>query len=438
MDSARPVSQTASRDGTRGPLIYGLVVLLVFFGLFGTWAALAPIDSAAVASGVVTVTTSRRQVQHLEGGIVSRILVSEGSHVRAGDPLVVLSSTESGAALSVLDSRLRVARARRARLVAERDGLEEIDFAGAKGDIQNVEAARTLMAERRFFAARRKNQEVETEIMHQRIAQLESVISGVKAQNAALDKQKNLIAREHVGIARLVAKGLERKSRLLALERSMAEIERKRAGNTAEVARARQQGAEIALQLSQLETVFLNDVMVDLHEIDREIFDLEERIRVAADVHSRTTVLAPVDGTVVDLRLHTIGGVVAPGVVMLELLPSADQLIVEARIQPDDIDVVAIGLPARVSFSTVNQRVVTPVAGEVTQVSADRLIDAMTGLPYYLATIRLTDDPAELAEPVILKAGMNATVMIVTGERTLLNYLTAPIVQSMRRALIED
>lgn len=422
----------------RGPMLYGLVVVLGFFGVFGAWATLAPLDSAAIAPGVVTVTSNRRQVQHLEGGIVSRIMVGEGDTVAAGDPLVVLSSTQSGAALSVLENRLMVAKIRRARLVAERDGAETIRF---PDDLINDPAKGTrdaLAAERGIFAVRTRNREVERAIAERRGEQLGSMIVGIKAQNAALEKQAKLIGQEHKSVAKLVAKGLERQPRALGLEREQAEIERDVAGNNAEIARTRLQIDEIALQSSYSETNFLNGVLEALTDVEREIADLEERLLVTGDVLARTTVVAPVDGIVVDLKVTTIGGVVQPGMVMLELLPTDDKLIVEARVAPDDIDVVETGLPARVTISALNQRTTIPYQGQVTSVSADRLVDQTSGLAYYLARVELADTLPEGADVPALKAGMNADVMIITGERTLLEYLTAPIARSLRHALTEQ
>lgn len=422
----------------RGPALYGLLVILGFFGAFGTWATLAPLDSAAIAPGVVTVTSNRRQVQHLEGGIVTRIMVGEGDTVAAGDPLVALSSTQSGAALSVLENRLMVARIRRARLVAERDGSEAIRF---PDELTNDPAKSTrdaLAAERGIFTVRTRNRDVERAISERRGEQLGSMIVGIKAQNAALEKQAKLIGQEHRSVAKLVAKGLERQPRALGLEREQAEIERDVAGNNAEIARTHLRIDEIALQNSYSETNFLNGVLDALTDVEREIADLEERLLVTGDVLARTTVVAPVDGIVVDLKVTTIGGVVQPGMVMLELLPTDDKLIVEARVAPDDIDVVEVGLPARITISAVNQRTTIPYPGQVISVSADRLVDQTSGLPYYLARVELADALPEGADVPALKAGMNADVMIITGERTLLEYLTAPIARSLRRALTEQ
>jgi HlyD family type I secretion membrane fusion protein len=344
----------------RGPALYGIVVIVGFFGVFGGWAALAPLDSAAIAPGVVTVTSSRRQIQHLEGGIVTRILAREGDTVTAGDPLVVLSSTQSGAALSVLENRMLVAKARRDRLVAERDGVKAIRFSKELIQDQSKDTRDVLDGEQGIFEVRLQNREVERAISQRRGDQLRSLITGIKAQNVALAKQAALIRREHESVAKLVAKGLERQPRALALEREKAEIERDVAGNSAEIARTRLRIDEIALQDSYAQTSFLNGVMDALTEAEREIADLQERGLVAGDVLARTTVVAPVDGIIVDLRLTTIGGVVRPGEIMLDLLPTDDKLIVEARVAPDDIDVVETGLPAQVNITALNQRTTAP------------------------------------------------------------------------------
>lgn len=421
-----------------GPAIYGIIVIVCFFGVFGGWAAFAPLDSAAVAPGVLTVTSNRRQIQHLEGGIVTRIHVGEGDTVAAGDRLVELSSTASGAAMGVLENRLLLTRVRRARLVAERIGESEIKFPKDLLHAASREAREAIASEREVFHARRRNQKVEREISERRRDQLYSLIKGIQAQNKALDQQSELIKQEYRSVADLVAKGLERQPRALALRREMAEIEREVAANAAEIARAKIQIDEIALQGIHAETTFLNNVLAALAEIESDIADSQERVLVAQDVLARTTVVAPVDGVVVDLQLTTIGGVISPGQVMLDLLPIYDSLVVEARVRADDIDVVDIGLPALVNITALNQRNTPPFMGTVTHVSADRLVDTQTGLPYYLARVNLTEALAERQDTANLKAGMNAEVRIVTGERTFLEYLVTPISNSLRTALTEE
>jgi HlyD family type I secretion membrane fusion protein len=422
----------------RGPVRYGTIVIAVFFGVFGGWEVMAPLDSAAIAPGVVTVTSNRRQVQHLEGGIVSRILVGEGDKVSAGDPLVILSSTRSGATLSVLEKRLLVFKARRDRLVAERDASRDVGFSPELVRDRAPDTQAAMAAEKAMFEVRERNREVERRIAQQRRKQLRSLIDGIKAQNAALKRQSDLIGRELKSVQKLVAKGLERQPRALALEREEAEISRDLASNLGEIARTTLQIDEISLETLRSDTGFLNSVMVDLAETDREIADLEERLLVAGDVLARTTVVAPLDGIVVDLQFTTVGGVVRPGAVILDLLPTDEKLIVEARVAPDDIDVVELGLPALVTMTALNLRISSPLSGRVVHISADRLVDESNGLSYYLARIALDETSVNEVKEFTLKAGMNAEVRIVTGERTLLQYLTAPISQSLDRALTEQ
>lgn len=417
-------------------IVAGTVAIGVFFGGLGSWAAIAPLDSAAVAPAVLNVETRRKTVQHLEGGIVAEILVSEGAAVAAGQPLLRLDPTQARANLQQLRIRRRALQALEARLLAERDGTEHVDFAGVgtAGEASNAVIADEL----RVFAARRRAIEGEEAILRNRITQFDEEIVGLNGQIAAQATQIELIDEELAAQEKLFERKLTGMQRLIELKRERAEIAGSRNQQIAAVARIRQRIAEENLRILELDTTRINEVVEQLREVRTSLSDLSERIRAAEDVLERTTILAPLDGVIVDLRVHTVGGVVGAGEALLDIVPEGERLVAEARVDPIDIDAVAPGLRAQVVLSAFDRRTVAPVEGIVSSVSADRLTDARTGVPYYLARVVLPDDAMKAHEGLELSPGMQAEVMILTGEQTALGYLVTPVIRSFRRALREQ
>ncbi|MCP5155357.1 MAG: HlyD family type I secretion periplasmic adaptor subunit [Ectothiorhodospiraceae bacterium] len=422
-----------------GLVLAGSLVVAAFFGGFGAWAALAPLDSAAIAPGVLTVLTQRKTLQHLEGGIVSEILVDEATEVRAGEVVLRLDATQSRIRHGLLVGQLRAAEARAARLVAERDGLEAVTFppglveqAHADSEIQHV-----LDGQVRIFTARREQLANREAILARRVRQLEEEIAGMRGEIATQDRALTLMGKEMAAVRSMVQKGIEPSSRLLALERDAARIEGERAQNRAAVARAEQRIGETRLQVDDLRAASLTEVVAELREVETEIADLRERIAAAEDVLRRTEVIAPVSGVVVNLQVHTPGGVIAPGEPLMDLVPGEDSLIIEARLLPTDIDSVHPGLSALVRLTAFKQRSTPSFEGVVRHVSADRLVDPNTGESFYKVRVALVEGQVGLDE-LTLHPGMPAEVMIRTGERTLFSYLMSPIVDSFGRALREQ
>ncbi len=419
-------------------LLLGFAAIGVFFGGMGGWAAFAPLESAALAPGVVIVDSKRKTVAHLEGGIVKKILVREGDEVRAGDVLVRLDETRARAKLGILSSRQAAAMARLARLRAERDGAPEIVFPDAllaKADDPDIAAL--LESERNVFAARREALAGQVSILDQQIAQYKEEIAGLESQIAAEDRQIAITADEIAIVARLMKSGNARRPRLMSLQRAKSRLEGSRAQNLAAIARARQNIAEARLRQVNLRDERHDEVVQEIRSVQETLLDLQERIRAAADVLARLDIRAPVDGTVVDLRIHTEGGVIEPGAPILDIVPRQDRLIVETRISTDDIDVVRPGLPAEVRLTAYNARTTPVLEGSLIQVSADRFTDERTGEPYYLGQVRVDDESPGLGD-IELYPGMSAQVMIRTGRRTALSYLLAPISASFDRAFREQ
>lgn len=432
-----PTLPSVSRDdlGIRLPILVGVLAVTLFFGVLGSWAALAPLQSAAIAPGELSVNSQRKTVQHLEGGIVADIRVGEGQVVAAGEPLVVLDDTQALARLEQLNGRLDAALAQDYRLRAERDGRDDIVYpASLEQRREEAKVAEILAGQQSIFDARRQALAGQVAILERRIEQYREEIRGVAGLIAAQDEQVRLVDEEIASNQVLVDQGLNGKTRLLELQRQLAELLGSRGQNQAALAKNRQNIDEARLQITELRTGHLNDVVQELRDVQTQVADLNEQIRAARDILQRTVIRASQDGTIVNLQIHTPGGVIAPGQPLMDIVPLGDRLIVEARIDPADIDVVEPGLDAHVRLTAYSSRSQLPVAARVATVSADRLTDALSGQPYYLARIELT---GALDPGMALYPGMQAEVMVVTGQRTLLDYMAQPLLQSFNRAMKE-
>ncbi len=429
----------AARAGLWPVVITGIVVVALFFGGFGAWATLAPLQSAAIAPGTVIVDTNRKTLQHLEGGIVSAILVRDGDKVVAGQVVLRLDETLARAALGQASLRHRAARALEARLVAERDGATEVGFpAWLQAERGNLKIDEMLRGQIAIFKARHDALGSQVAILDQRIFQSREEIVGIEGQIASEETQLGLIAEEAAGIGMLVEKGLAPKPRLLALLRRQAEIEGNRSQNHARIARVNQGIGEARLRMTELETARIGEVVAELRDVQTVIFDLEERIRASEDILTRTAIVAPLDGTIVDLQVHTTGGVINPGQPLMDIVPSGDRLYIDAQLDPNDIESVYPGLPAMVRLTAFSQRNTKPIEARLVRISADSLTDENSKRTYFLARIELLQDPADVLDGGMLYPGMQAEVMIVTGERTALDYLLRPLEQSLNRAFRED
>ncbi|MEQ9642608.1 MAG: HlyD family type I secretion periplasmic adaptor subunit [Alphaproteobacteria bacterium] len=449
----RPMAQLSEPDGTVGVdraalwrdlrpvIIAGTVVVGVFFVGFGGWAALAPLASAAIAPGIVSPDGSRKTVQHLEGGIIRDIRVKNDEMVKTGDVLVVLEDTQARAGYDLLQTQHDALAAHYARLSAEQIGADSLVFpedllarAQARPQIADL-----VQGQRQFFTVRKQSLEERKAILGQQIRQLGAQITGLRDQIKARDREVALIKDEIVQVADLLKRGYERKPRLLALQRREAQIEGERAEHMGDIARARQTIDQAKLEIVNLETARQDEIAAEITRVRTELLAMQERLLASRDVLRRTEVVAPVDGRVVELRFKTSGGVVGPGEPILDIVPIRDELLVDARVSPLDIDVVRPGLEARVHLLAYRQRSLPQIGGIVRQVSADSILDQATGQRYFLARIEVDPDGlATLPEGVPLSAGMPAEVLIKTGERTLLNYLIEPLLDSVRRSFRED
>jgi HlyD family type I secretion membrane fusion protein len=424
-----------------GPTWVGAAFIITFFVAFGGWAAVAELESAAIAFGVVTVESERKTVQHLEGGIVAELHVREGDRVSRGDVLLRIDRTQAEAQAEFVRSRYLASLGLEARLIAERDGAAEIAFPGeltTRIDDPAVQAI--VQSQQDALTNRRELLERRIEILQQGIAEYREELKGLEGQIAAYDEQLESFGEEESGINELAAQGLVPRTQLLDLERRGAEIEGARSQAVARMSQLRQSITESELQINELVTSNLTSIVEDLRDVQGDVFELRERLRAAEDVLARTDVLAPIDGTVVGLSTHTTGGVIASGAPLMDIVPSDDVLIVEARLDPADIDVVQIGLPAQVRLTALNQRDVPPVDGAVIALSADAFEDELTGARYFDCKIALDDASLTAAltgTGATLVPGMQAEVLVLTGARTPLDYFLEPLTRSMNRAMRE-
>jgi membrane fusion protein, epimerase transport system len=430
-----PVLETSDKK----PRLFGLVVLLITFGIFGTWAAFAPLDSASNAPGVVSVKGKRKTVQHFEGGIVREILVSEGEVVQKDQPLIVLNDTQFSGELGVLLGQFYATKALESRLEAERDDLDEITFPDQL-DVDDNRAVEAKQNQRQIFIARLNARLGEKEVLQQRIIQFQSQIEGLEALVRSQLEMAESFEQEITDLAALLEDGFVEKTRIIELQRSLSRTRGEIADQRASIAETKVRIGETKLEILQLNKRFKTEVVDELSKAQAQVFDLEERITVLEDKVKRTVVRAPVAGKVLGLSAHTIGGVVQGGVPLLDIVPESHDLIVDAKVPPADIDRVHPGMEANIRFSVFKRRTTPVFPGRVVKVAPDRQIDEETGAPYYAATIELTEEGKKMLEngDLELVAGMPAEVLIRTGERTLLQYLTQPAKDAMARSLIEE
>lgn len=415
----------------------GYLIVLVTFGLFGGWAAFAPLESAALAPGVVTVKSYRKTVQHLEGGIVRELRVHDGDQVTAGDVLLVLDNTQARSETEMMRSQLIAARELEARLVAERDGAAE-PAAVSDLDASDPRVREARDSEARIFQTRRNGLLGEIGLQEKAIRQIEEQIRGFRAIIASKQTLATSYQEEIVDLRALLAEGYVDKQRLREQERSLSRLQAEVAEHQSASARAQVQIGEAELKILQLKKTFATEVAGQLGETRTKIYDLRERLATVQDRDKRTEVLAPESGMVMGMTVHTLGGVVNPGTPLMDIVPANEELIVEAQLSPTDIDRIGVGQTVDIRFSAFKSSTTPVIEGKLLQVSADRLTNKESGTAYYLARVALTENGRKALGNLALVPGMPAEVLINTGARTLLQYLMQPASNAFARSLIED
>ena len=424
------------KTSDRSIKLVGFAIIFLVFVVLGGWSATAPIDSAALASGTVKVENNRKTVQHLEGGIVKAINVKDGDKVKQGDVLLVLDQTQSLAELSILKSQLAIARAKQARLIAERDKADFIKFPFVESDDPRI--SEVMISERELFEARKASLKGEIGLLEKKISQFETSILGLKASNA----NKSLLLASYLSEIgdneALLADGFVNKQRLVDVQRNKDRTEGEIEENQSRIEGLQVQIEETRLQILQYNREFHRDVSIQLSETQSQVFDLEERISTIADKVKRTDVLAPSSGMILGLNIHTVGGVLAPGTPILDIVPEGERLIVEAEVSTADIDRLSIGMDADIRFSSFKSATTPMIDGRLITLSADSLLNEQTGLSYYLARLEVTQEGMDKLGELQLLPGMPAEVLINTGSRTVLEYLLQPATNAISRSMIEE
>lgn len=419
---------------------FGLVIVIVFLAIFVLWAGIAPLDSASVAQGSVVLNSSRKTIQHLEGGIITEILVKEGDMVVTGQPLVKLNQLSAKAEKESLLVKLQTALATEARLIAERDNSEEIKFDDLLlANIADEQVAKIIDSQQKLFEARHNDINGQIELLEQRIAQLDEEQEGIKSQHLAAAAQRKLIDEEVKMTEELHEKGLASKTRVLTLKRGKSSIEGTIGNLLTDAARVKEKISELQTEIHTVQNKYTRDVMNELKDVQAQLVELKEKFSAKSDTFERTVISAPQSGKITGLKYHTVGGVITPGAAIMDIVPQDDNLIVEAKVSPNDIDVIHDGLQAKVMLTAYRSRSVPRLDGNVIYVSADKFSDEKNGFGYFMARVEIDKkELEELSDEIKLYPGMPAEVFIITGSRTFLGYLLTPLRDTFHRAFREE
>src|ERR1051326_8184386 len=421
-----------------GMIRRGLWVIVVFVVGSVAWASLAPLESSVNAPGTIVVESHRKTIQHLEGGIVKEVLVTEGQTVAAGQPLLRLAETQAQSNYSLLQDEANALLAQEARLIAERDEASGIAFPPELlAQRSDPKVAQILAGEQNTFTTKRNTLTKQISILSQRNDENKRQIAGLQSQQDAVQKQGTLIDQEASGVEDLYKQGLSTLPRVLALRRQGADLTGQNGQISEHIAEIQLSLEENNLQMTNLRNQALTQVANDLRDVQSKKFDVLARLNAAKDVVTRLDLVAPVAGKVVNLAIHTQGAVIKPGDTVMEIVPGEDQLDVEAHVRPDQADSIQPGLSAHVSFNAYKQRRLPQITGMVQTVSADRLTDQRTGQPYFNVIVTVDRKQLEDYKEVKLMPGLPCDVAIATGTRTLMEYFLSPILDVIDKGMRE-
>jgi HlyD family secretion protein len=433
-----PGPNTSASESIRRHIWAGAVLVGVFVIGLGGWASTAQISGALIAQGSVVVDSNVKKVQHPTGGVVGELFVRDGDHVKAGDILIRLDETVTRANLAIVNKGLIELYARKARLAAERDGADKMAVPPELADrLDEPDVKEALASERKLFELRRQDRLGQKQQLQERITQLQQQIAGLAAQQAAKEKGIALVEQELQGVRDLWQKNLVQLNRLTSLQRDEALLEGERGQIIAQAAEVKGKIAEIQLQIIQVDQDLSSDVAKELREIDGKIGEYVERKVTAEDQLKRTDIRAPQDGIVFQSTANTVGGVIAAGDPIMLIVPESDNLMVEVKVDPKDIDQVQFGQQVMLRFTSFNVRTTPEVSGKVSRIAADTSTDQRTGQSYYLVRIAMNADEVKRLGEVRLTPGMPVEAFIETGERTVLSYLIKPLHDQLMRAFRE-
>ena len=432
-----PMARNTRLGTIRAHLIAGVAAVALLVVGVGGWAATTELAGAVVAPGAVVVDSNVKKIQHPTGGIVSELLVHNGDVVKTGQVIVRLDDTQARSNLAIHTKRLDELMARQARDEAERDGADRIVFPEELTKRSaDPDVARLMAGEERLFNIRRKAREGQKAQLDERIAQLRQEVTGLVAQEAAKVNEIEWIKKELEGIMTLWQKNLVQFTRVVSLQRDLARAEGDHGQLIASTAENKNKIAEIELQIIQIDQDLRAEVGKELATIRADIAETTEQKIAAEDVFSRIEIRAPQDGTVHEMSVHTVGGVIAAGEEMMQIVPAGDTLDVEAKLPPDAIDQVHVGQTAVLRFSAFSQRTTPEIDGIVTVVSADLIQDPKTNERYYSARIAIPQ-PRIRDLGLTLIPGMPVETFIRTDDRTVVSYLMKPLSDQIKKAFRE-
>ncbi len=417
--------------------IIGYISIVVMVGVFGGWSVLTLINSAVIASATIVAESNTKKIQHMEGGIVRKILVKDGDRVELGMDLVILDDTDTKAELGIVESLLTENIAKRARLEAQRDNAAAIEFP-AELNASEPEVARIMQGQKRLFESRLAAINGKLEQLNQQIDQITEQVSGLEAQITAKERQIALIKDELIDLKGLQKKGLVANSRILAMEREQANLEGGRGELIASKASAAAKIGEVKLQVLQVSEEDRAQSLSDLREAEGKIAEYRERKLAAAARLGRMSIKAPITGDIYQVAVHTIGGVISPAEVLMLIVPEADELILQAQVLPQSIDRIAVGQRANVRFPAFNARLTPEIGAEVTQISADTSRADQNSPPFYVVRLRIPAEELAKLDGKKLKTGMPAEAFIQTEAQTPITYLLKPLMDQIAHTFREQ
>ena len=418
-------------------LALGGVTLLV--GGLGGWAWMTELSGAVVAPGMIVVDSHVKKVQHPTGGVVGEILARDGDRVKAGDVVIRLDETVARANLAMVAKSIDEMTARRARLEAERDGAKTIRFpAELVSRADQIDVADLVNGEQRLFDNRQEARAGQKSQLRERVAQLAEQIDGTKLQASAKADEIDLIASELTGVQELWKKNLVPITRVTSLKREETRLRGERGQLISTVAQAKGKISETELQIMQIDQDLRSEVSTELREVQAKIAEFVERKVAAEDQLKRIDIRAPQDGIVHQSTVHTIGGVIGPGDSLMLVMPEGDELSIEVKVAPQDIDQLRQGLDTVLRLSAFNQRTTPEIKGHVTRIAADLVTDERSGLSHYPVRIAISEGERDRLGSAKLMPGMPVEGFIQTGYRTVFSYLTKPLADNMARAFREE
>lgn len=438
MNSSTTTDTTMPKEpGLASRMWLGLALVLLLCGSVVGWAATSTLTSAVIASGVVVIDSNAKKVQHPTGGIIGELNVSEGDHVKAGDVVLKLDEVQTRAGLGIVMSQLTEFKGRKIRLSAEGQGVDEVQF-GHDYLVTDRKAPEVAEGEKRLFLARRDARRGQVSQLNERIEQYKQEIEGLTAQRGAKDTEIKLINQELKRLEDLRKQSLVPVTRLLAMQREQTKLQGERGSLTSQIARAKGQISETELQIISVRQNSQSEAQKELRDVESRIAELEERRIAAEDQLDRIELRSPVTGIVHELNVHTVGGVISPAETVMMIVPMQDELAVEVRINPTDIDQIAPQQKAILKFAAFNQQTTPEVIGAVARIAPDLTKDTQTGQSFYVARIHVAKSELSKLEGLKLLPGMPVETFIETTERSALSYFTKPFLDQLDRTMRED